>query len=821
MGKRQIIRTRQTSFLSGQLDPKLKARTDLAAYFEGAEFMRNVTVSPQGGFTRRPGTAHVAEMQDPVEKIDSAGWTVTCPRGGTPANLIDNDGTTKVITTTAVGTINPYIVFHIDMAVPTLVEFCDVEDVRLVGANSLAEFRMQYSTDDVVWVDQPSAGDIPINNLGDRKTTRRWGEGNGAGVSARYWRFVRVGATDHGSATVEVSEFEAWAVEAGTITSNPHRVIDFEASNASLFTVVLTSRNAAVFKRDDSSGVPVFTKVDNVFCRYNKAELPDISWFQAQDVLFLFHEDHRPQQVKRTTVDTSWERDSWAPRKFPLFPFEDLLNPQFNGLVLAAKTGRHVICTATSAVFTSAMLGWGIEAENGTGYGIINKFTSSTVVEIDIQVEFSRVDFLAWNLFEPAWSQDRGWPRCGVYGNGRFWLGGTVSIPNGVWASKSALISNFDDSEAKDNSAMTLIVDTENTPRVYQIFNGLHIQVFTSRGVFYYAPTDGALVPTNVSRRVAARMGAKGPGVPVMAGDKGTFFVQRGGKLIRELNFTDLSNPYDPGNLSLFVPELTRDPVDAALRRSIDGDEVSYYALVNSSAATISVAQFLSGQDFLAWSEWYFEGTPCAVSADIDYMYLGIERTINGVKKWYLERFDERHLMDGSVRTGPGVPADEVSGLPYPDGTVVGVYQDLIYKGTKEVLNGAVELDDDVVTEVEVGLLWPDITGRGDILHVKDMPAEDPGQPFFVRQSKKRVVRVDLLLHETQEIWVGANDQPPVDLIFRKFGTAVLDNPSPIVTGIFDQRGEEGSTTEGQVELTQRIPGPITVLGLYKELMVT
>ena len=48
----------------------------------------------------------------------------------------------------------------------------------------------------------------------------------------------------------------------------------------------------------------------------------------------------------------------------------------------------------------------------------------------------------------------------------------------------------------------------------------------------------------------------------------------------------------------------------------------------------------------------------------------------------------------------------------------------------------------------------------------------------------------------------------------------LLDEPPPIRTGVAIRRGIEGESREGQVELTQRAVGPITVLGLYKNIEV-
>lgn len=52
----------QTNFSSGEIDPLLRSRVDLAQYQNAAETLTNVNVQPQGGVARRPGTRHLFEI---------------------------------------------------------------------------------------------------------------------------------------------------------------------------------------------------------------------------------------------------------------------------------------------------------------------------------------------------------------------------------------------------------------------------------------------------------------------------------------------------------------------------------------------------------------------------------------------------------------------------------------------------------------------------------------------------------------------------------------------------------------------------------------
>lgn len=53
----------QTNFTAGELTPKLKGRVDLSKYANGVQTLKNFTVYPQGGATRRTGTKFIKEVK--------------------------------------------------------------------------------------------------------------------------------------------------------------------------------------------------------------------------------------------------------------------------------------------------------------------------------------------------------------------------------------------------------------------------------------------------------------------------------------------------------------------------------------------------------------------------------------------------------------------------------------------------------------------------------------------------------------------------------------------------------------------------------------
>ena len=63
------FRNVQSSFTSGELDPRLIGRTDVKYYYNGAETLLNVFCLPQGGVFRRPGLVHRAALDDGAQGV--------------------------------------------------------------------------------------------------------------------------------------------------------------------------------------------------------------------------------------------------------------------------------------------------------------------------------------------------------------------------------------------------------------------------------------------------------------------------------------------------------------------------------------------------------------------------------------------------------------------------------------------------------------------------------------------------------------------------------------------------------------------------------
>lgn len=138
----------QTSFTSGELDPRLQGRIEVARYYAGARLLRDLLVVPQGGIRRRPGMAHVATLAaaalDGVRLIPfafNAGQTYCIALSAGRADIFRADGTLAAAVTGA-----PW-----SAAQAAQVNWAQSGDTLLVVHPDLAPQQLRRGTPDTSW----------------------------------------------------------------------------------------------------------------------------------------------------------------------------------------------------------------------------------------------------------------------------------------------------------------------------------------------------------------------------------------------------------------------------------------------------------------------------------------------------------------------------------------------------------------------------------------------------------------------------------------------------------------------------------------------
>lgn len=115
-----------------------------------------------------------------------------------------------------------------------------------------------------------------------------------------------------------------------------------------------------------------------------------------------------------------------------------------------------------------------------------------------------------------------------------------------------------------------------------------------------------------------------------------------------------------------------------------------------------------------------------------------------------------------------------------------------------------------------------DGSGAGDTILVRDMPmAVQPGAGLpTIRGRKKRVHTATVVISNTQGFAFGANDEPAEPVPLAELGDFLLDRRPPYRSETFRIRNLQGWTLDGQTEITQRDPVPMTILSVARRAAV-
>lgn len=591
--------------------------------------------------------------------------------------------------------------------------------------------------------------------------------------------------------------------------ANGIRLIPFEFSVTDSYLLVFVDQKMIVIK--DGAVIPDINAgtLDYLATSITSAMLDQLCWTQSADTMILVHPDLAPQKLVRGANDAAWTISTITFDSTPFYAFSmSTSNPAYT-LTPSATTGTVTLTASGGTTFSSGSVGQYINA-TPQGRAKIIGYTSGTVVTAVVEFPFASTSAIAsgaWEYetgYETVWSVSRGYPRTVTFHEGRLFFGGSKSRPSTIWGSKVGLFFDFNPVTTYDDDAIDATLDTNQLNVITDIISGRDLQIFTTGGEFYVAQATGEpITPTNFFVKTVSRNGSK-QGIRVQQLDTGTIFVQRSGKSLNELLFSDSELSYVANKISLLSSHLLKTPTRMALRRAISTNEGDQLMVVNSSDGGMAVYSILRAQNVIAPSEYTTDGVFKDVAVDVTDVYVAVKRTFNGSDKYYIELFDPTYFTDCAYA---GVSGSSVSSLPHT-GEALDVIRDGVYEGQKTPSAGTITFDAAVVASYEVGL---PIT-----IYAKTLPIE-PRLAVGSRTSfKKRVVEVTAIVDDTQDLLIN-NQQ----VSFRNFGTGVLDDPVAEYTGSKTLHGLLGYSDDAAIEITQGVPLKMTLLGLDYKVSVS
>ena len=600
------------------------------------------------------------------------------------------------------------------------------------------------------------------------------------------------------------------------------RLIPFEFSNEQSFMLVFVKQSASETRMFVYANKVLITNINSSGNDYLAINLGDIDlskmfFTQSADTLILVQEDLAPRKVVRGGSNSTWT-ESTVSLTSPFHAFTaSTSNP--SATITPDAVDGTVKITASSGIFSSGNVNQYINVVNGFGRARIIEFESSTVVKTVVEVPFFEASVAIasgdWELetgYEAVFSSTRGFPRTCTFHEGRLFFGGSKSMPNTVFGSKVAEFFNFKTDEALDDDALFVTISSDSLNAINAIRSGRDLQIFTSSAEFFIPQsTLDPITPANIVIKIATRRGSK-EGIKPVSADTGTLYIQKSGKALRELIFSDTDLNYNSDNVSLLSSHLLKNPVKMALRVATSTDDGDLLMIVNGTGGSMCVYSILKPQNVIAPSEFITDGTFEDVGVDIEDIYVVVKRTINSSTKHYLECFDDDRTTDASIQyfSGATTPDQSLPGsttagsLSHLEGKEVNVVRDDVVLENKTVSSGQITIDTAPTTFLEVGIPYD--------VEVKTMPVEPRLPSGVITSRKRRILEVSPILDRTQNLAINGSEIP-----FREL-PHTLDTALTTFTGRKRIAPLLGYSTEAQITFTMTKPLFATVLAVEYKL---
>ena len=613
--------------------------------------------------------------------------------------------------------------------------------------------------------------------------------------------------------------------------ANSHHLVPFEFSSTQSFMVVMTAiNNQTTIRMHFFQAGTLLTNINGSGNNYldftvgtlyltSTFDLAKLSFTQSADTLICVHPNFAPFKVVRGGTNTTWTATSLTSElTVPKHAFS-LSTSSPSGTITPSGVDGTVTITASNSIFSSGNVDQFLEIDNGFGRARITRFNSATEVEAMVEIPFFDTDatsnFILETGYEDAWSNNRGWPFTATFHEGRLYFGGSASLPSSLFGSKVGDFFNFKAAEGLDDDAIKITLSTDQVNTVTGLRSGRDLQIFTTGAEFFIPQGDlDPIKPANVVAKSSTKRGAK-PFIKPQAAEGGTLFIQRSGKAIRELLFSDVELSYVANNISLLASHLLVDPQKMALRSATDTTEGDLFLIVNGEdttgyrAASLQhagqIAAFMlnKGQNIVAPSHLVTDGTFKDIAVDISDIYTIVKRTIGGATKYYLEIFDEDFTTDSAVQTLTGFSGNTYGGHSHLDGKTVKLIRDDIVDPDQTVSSGNVTAGGQPTTYLEAGLDYA--------VEVKTNPVELRLPSGVVASQRKRILEVTPNMYLSQNLALNGHIVPLQTIALSGAGGVVS------FTGKKKQHGFLGYSRDAQITITQTQPVFFTLLSLdYK-----
>lgn len=334
-----------------------------------------------------------------------------------------------------------------------------------------------------------------------------------------------------------------------------------------------------------------------------------------------------------------------------------------------------------------------------------------------------------------AFGPRNGYPTFSALHQGRLWFGGMAGLPTTLIASSVNDFNNFSVSSA-DDAALHLTLSTANQNRICWLCPARELLVGTTESEWTLGTADGAaLSPVNAAFVRQSSVGSEE--IAAHGVENTVFYVQRGGRCMREISYKLTADGYTSTDMSLLAEHLFSSGVRSyAVQR---GRTTRLWVLMNDG--TLAVLTSNAEQQVTAWQRMSMQGRKVCQLAALpglrntdDELWLVVQNQSSGVIS--IERITEQPLfLDGAVTMKPDAPLVSVPHLAGLRGYV--------YSADVPVAAREIEVSSDgsfTIPDFAVGKSYR--FGASFCSELQTMPLEDVRTYNTVRQEGRVRLRV-------------------------------------------------------------------------------
>ena len=464
------------------------------------------------------------------------------------------------------------------------------------------------------------------------------------------------------------------------------RLIPFEFNTEQIYLVCISEGEIRVYREGEC--------IKTLTSPWTESQLNNLNYTQSADTLLVVHPDVAPQQITRGDNE-NWqiaEMEYYNKDGLTYCPLYNYHNHKVS--ITPSGTGGTITITASSQIFNQSSVGSIIRIHGGQA--TVSEYVSETSVTATVNKKLSSTSSTN-DWLESAFSPQRGWPNSITFHQNRLVFGGSKSLPNRLWFSKSGDLFNFDIGTGLDDEAIEFGILSDQVNTIKALVSARHLLVFTTGAEWMVS--GNPLTPTSIqlSRQTSTGSYDKCSIYPQQI-DGATVFVSQSGHQLREFLYTDTEQAYQSKDLTLMSGEIISSPIDNDFSR----DECVLYIVLEDG--TVSCLTSYRTEEVTAWSKLKTEGKFLSVAVIGNEIYFCTSRK-NG---YFIEKMSDEFYADCATKLHSETPKKLWSGLEHLEGCEVSVLADDFSVGKYKVENGNINLLEEAL-EIEIGLPYEHI----------------------------------------------------------------------------------------------------------------